>query len=455
MNEKKESRKSISVAKKNERPEVYTVKRVREDCDAGRRRFLTRALGVAGAAAALANSSATTHAAETNDEISAPVLPGSCQNGKAHHGYVYDLVFSKDGTKLASCSFDKKVKFWTHPEGRLLKSFDHQWSVNVLKGDAKGQWLAAAYSSTIVLYKWAGPSKQKMVDVGGTVSDLVFSPTGKRLAVLAGSKVLFFSIPGLKQIGSMSLMSYSGYCLAVSHDGKRLAVGCSGQVEIYSLKNFKSAMLKQILYYQSSSILDWFYGAAFSLNGKYLAAACYDGVVKIWNTSNWAAVRTINTGLSSVQALSLDAKSKLMAVGGKEIIKLYSFPKGRINKTLTKLFNGDVIPLYSLTFDNSSNLLAAGYGGIDKGHLLLWQHANGQILRCFADLDATPVEERVKTYQYKAADGSTVTITIPNCSCATQLPADAKCTCDTVKGNYCECVGYCGCHGVYTYYYPS
>jgi len=451
MKEKKEDSKPISAADDNGKPEVYAVKRSRGDCDAGRRRFLASALGFAGAATAIAGTGATAQAAEAGKRVRVPVGPGSCQNGKAHSDDIKGVAFSKDGVAIASGSVDKMVKFWSVADGRLLKNFTLPGAVMVLHGSPDGKWVAVAQSKTIWLYAWVGMKLQKSKAMEGEIRDLAFSANGKRLVVLlSNNKICFLKVPILGQKGSFMLSDPTyGHNLAVSPDGKWLVVFGIGKSSRYLIKRFKTAKFAGTF----DSNYQYIDGGAFSPDGKYLATFCTQGV-EFWRTSSWKRTKLIGSSVW-VNCLAFSPNGKQIAVGRNKDVIVYSFPKGKVIKTLIRSDPyGSTDHANAAAYNPTGALLAVGYA-FGASQLRLWQPANGQILRCFADVYASYWYDELKSYEYKAADGSTVSVTYPNCSCASP-PAGAKCTCDVVEGNLCGCVGHsCPCNVMHIYFYPN
>jgi hypothetical protein len=80
----------------------------------------------------------------------------------------------------------------------------------------------------------------------------------------------------------------------------------------------------------------------------------------------------------------------------------------------------------------------------------IWNPGKGKHLQCLVDLDETLKSKHGRTYRYKAANGKRVSVTVPACACAPEMPGNAKCVCNTVAGN--REGGGCFVH---VYYHPN
>jgi WD40 repeat protein len=123
--------------------------------------------------------------------------PAPTWNIQAHRGWVRALAVSPDGKTLASCGNDHLVKFWSIPEGKLLREFagheSHVYNLafhpdgrSLVSGDLHGivkvwdleKGTAVREMDAKVLHKYdAGFG----ADIGG-VRSMAFSPDGNLLA---------------------------------------------------------------------------------------------------------------------------------------------------------------------------------------------------------------------------------------------------------------------------------
>lgn len=116
---------------------------------------------------------------------------------QAHDGWLRELAVSPDGKIVASCGRDKAVRLWSTADGKKLREFpDHQEDVYSLKFLPDGK--------TLVSGDLKGVVKQWDVATGKVVREFD-----------AG---ILYVYRRLQEVGG-------AHCLAVSADGKQLAVG--------------------------------------------------------------------------------------------------------------------------------------------------------------------------------------------------------------------------------------
>ena len=82
----------------------------------------------------------------------------SCKDIKAHNSFVLSISFNPDGKLLASGSYDKTIKLWEVPSGKLIKTLEgHEADVKSVSFSPDGKLLASgSYDKTIKL--WEVPS---------------------------------------------------------------------------------------------------------------------------------------------------------------------------------------------------------------------------------------------------------------------------------------------------------
>lgn len=69
---------------------------------------------------------------------------------KGHTQAVYSLAFSPDGKYLASGSFDKRVRVWSIPAGKLLRTFEASGGIFEVCWNKDGDLLAACTEDKLV-----------------------------------------------------------------------------------------------------------------------------------------------------------------------------------------------------------------------------------------------------------------------------------------------------------------
>jgi WD40 repeat protein len=144
-----------------------------------------------------------------------------------------EMVFSADGTRLASVGWFGGVYLWDMKTGKLIHKWatSHRYNSLGLSLSLDGRLLAAAGDETISLWdvqsgdlvRQIAPSENKWVS-------LAFSPDGRILAAGRGGTIQLWEVGTGQRVGLVSVGQEGGGITkaAFSHDGKLLITGDTG-----------------------------------------------------------------------------------------------------------------------------------------------------------------------------------------------------------------------------------
>ncbi len=144
--------------------------------------------------------------------------------------------------------------------------------------------------------------------------------------------------------------------LALSADGKKLAAaGCDRIVRVWDLPSGK-------LEHSVENHADWVLGLSFSADGKYLASASRDKTAKIWDLAAKESLVTFPEHQNPVYAVAMTADGKLgISVGEDNNVRLWQATDGskQIGKQ-TKTMGGHSKAIFRMALNTSvkPNLLA-------------------------------------------------------------------------------------------------
>jgi WD40 repeat protein len=159
----------------------------------------------------------------------------------AHEGSVSHVCFSPGRNAMVSVGADNRVKYWD-----LL--------IN---------------ESSLILQEVSG------------INDIDVSPSGQSIACVASNgRLVEWNISGKK---SQILFNHSSPIMSVTYDleGERIALGDrNGKILII---NAQSGKLLKVLNGHTSRILD----LKFSPDNRLLASSGLDGVIRLWNATDW------------------------------------------------------------------------------------------------------------------------------------------------------------------------
>jgi hypothetical protein len=204
---------------------------------------------------------------------------------KGHTSCVQSLVFSPDGKRLATASWDSTAKLWDAETGRELLTLNgHTGEVLSVAFSPDGKRLATASNDNTVKL-WDAETGREIVTLRGRtawVVTVVFSPDGKRLATASQENVakLWDAETGRELL---TLEGHSGdvLCAVFSPDGKRLVTASIDKTaKLWDVETGRELLT---LGWQTSGLQH----VAFSPDLWRIAAASADATAIIWNAFPW------------------------------------------------------------------------------------------------------------------------------------------------------------------------
>jgi hypothetical protein len=201
---------------------------------------------------------------------------------------VYCLAFSPDGHYLATGNDDKAIHLWEVASGKERRELaGHPYGITALAFAPDGKTLACATSNNGAIRIWDVAAGKEIASLlgpftGGT-NCLTFAPDGKTLASFHGDGILRFweSATGkeLRQVRSMA--GQNTQVIIYAPDGKTLAT--AGHGKLFLREAATGREVRQLVRQDNQFLIR---SVVFSPDGRALAAACYDGKVRIWETAS-------------------------------------------------------------------------------------------------------------------------------------------------------------------------
>jgi WD40 repeat protein len=216
---------------------------------------------------------------------------------------VHDLALSADGRTLAALTDDGAVRVWTPDNAAVptvVRCTDQMTSgnrVDIAVSD-DGHWIAAACDGHAMRVWFVDAETDRVMSTSnfGPIASarLAFSPGARHVA--AGEATpqmmtvwdIYGTGPAVVQVGQGTDITD----LAFSPDGKRLATASTdGAIRLWQVDHAHDSADRGARVYSNSgppAILAGFPGSArtvvFSPNGRYLASIGSDDTIRIWNT---------------------------------------------------------------------------------------------------------------------------------------------------------------------------
>lgn len=229
-------------------------------------------------------------------------------------GQLWGAAWSPDGRWIAMAS-DGGVSVREATGGKVRRISERTGALAVSFSPTAAGMLAASFAdgSSLTLDVSQTQATPIRLETGGVpLVAIVWSPDGRRIATGGlDASVHIWDLDTRKQVaklGDVGRLDING--LAWSPDGRLLAAATQvGDIVLFDVDH---GLLMKAL----SGAKGWSRGVTFNGAGNQLAAAGEDGVLRIWQVSDWSFVATATASADSVWALAWSARSNALVSGG-------------------------------------------------------------------------------------------------------------------------------------------
>ncbi len=265
------------------------------------------------------------------------------------HSGVSSITWSPDVRRLATASQDNAVEVWDAESGNELLTlgnrhagFGSSGSLSSVAWSPDGKRLATGTGEPPprtgdlrnpfdVAKVWDANTGKELLSLGSGnhyVSNVIWSPDGKRLAGIGRSGVKVWDADSGKELSTPIGHTGPTLSMAWSPDGKRLLASADRTASVWDAQSGKEL---QTL----SGHHDYISSVTWSPDGKRLITASYDGTAKLWDAQTGQELLTLSSHSGRLFAVAWSPDGSRLATGSDcSTVKVWNAKAGRELRTL-------------------------------------------------------------------------------------------------------------------------
>ncbi|MDZ8236319.1 MAG: WD40 repeat domain-containing protein [Nostoc sp. ChiQUE01a] len=207
---------------------------------------------------------------------------------KGHADIINRVSFSPNGQFIATASFDKTSRLWNLSGKMVAELKGHENRVNDVNFSPNSDLIATASSdNTVRLWNLSGQEIRKLTGGVHSIFSVNFRPGSQQLVTGGGDgKVRFWNLSG-EQLSELKVSPYLVVSTTFSPDGKLLATAeNNNMIRLFDLSGTKTTNEFDLLtdrtvnFIRNPQIVE---SVSFSPNGKIVATSGIDNTIKLWN----------------------------------------------------------------------------------------------------------------------------------------------------------------------------
>lgn len=306
------------------------------------------------------------------------------------------LAYSPDGKYLASSGYHE-VLLWESASGKLVRrignlaeriydiAYDRSGERIAVAAGTPGQW------GEVKLFRAGDGSFIRRIAVSNaSILTVAFSPDQSKIASAgADHTIRIHNVDRGKLLATIEDHTDWVTDLAWSPDGKKLASSSRDKsVKIFDVQKRKIEIEDELADHPNPNVLSGktlliFSGhtqpvnaVVFSGDGKLLASAGADRIIRIWNSQTGKLARQIRGIGGEIHRLSVTPDNKIVSSSSDRSVRIHQFSNGKLLQTL----RGQTDWVTAVAFSPVTKTIASG---AFNGQIRIWESKKGELKKHF------------------------------------------------------------------------